>query len=72
MDGLPYLSGGAIESASGNYATKMASVPTLRQRLDFAVQQAEAQLAAVKRAKEIFEKNPELEELLNIMQRSHF
>ena len=50
----------------------MARMPTLKQRLEMAVQQAEEKLAAVKRAKEIFDKNPDLEELLNIMQRSHF
>ena len=52
--------------------TKMAREPNLRIRLDLAVKQAEEKLAAVKRAKEIFDKNPDLEELLNIMQRSHF
>ena len=53
-------------------APQMASVPTLKQRLDLAVRQAEEKLAAVKRAKEIFDRNPELEELINIMQRAHF
>lgn len=51
---------------------KMARMPTLKERLDLAVAQAEEKLVAVKRAREIFEKNPDLEELLNIMQRSHF
>jgi hypothetical protein len=51
---------------------KMASVPTLKQRLDLAVRQAEEKLNSVKRAREIFEKNPDLEELLNIMQRNQF
>jgi len=52
--------------------TKMAYQPNLKQRLELAVQQAEKKLADVKRAKEIFDKNPELEELINIMQRGHF
>ena len=52
--------------------TKMAHQPNLKQRLEFAVSQAEEKLAAVKRAKEIFDKHPDLEELLNIMQKSHF
>lgn len=60
---------GGSESPS---AAKMAHMPTLKQRLDLAVLQAEEKLTAVKRAREIFEKNPDLEELLNIMQRSHF
>lgn len=53
-------------------ATKMAYMPTLKQRLELAVKQAEERLAAAKRARELFDKNPDLEELLNIMQRSHF
>lgn len=55
-----------------------ASAPTplgnlsIAKRIDLAVAKAEEQLAAVKRAREILDKNPDLEELLNIMQRSHF
>ena len=60
------------ENAAYDSPSKMARMPTLKQRLEMAVQQAEEKLAAVKRAKEIFDKNPDLEELLNIMQRSHF
>ena len=51
---------------------RMVSTPTLKQRLELAVAQAEAKLADVKRARELFEKNPDLEELLNIMQRGRF
>lgn len=50
--------------------TKMASVPTMRQRLKMAVESAERQLSDAKRAYEIFDKNPELEELINILQRA--
>lgn len=64
-----YIGGG---SSALMQNTKMASVPTIAQRIDMAVQQAEERLAAVKRAKELFVKNPDLEELLNIMQRAHF
>jgi hypothetical protein len=46
--------------------------PSLKQRLDMAVNEAEKKLADVKRAREIFDKNPDLEELLNIMQRGRF
>lgn len=53
-------------------SAKMASVPTIKDRISLAVQQAEDRLMQVKRAQEILAKNPELEELLNIMQRSHF
>lgn len=51
---------------------KMAQQPTIAQRIDLAVAQAETRLVAVKRAKELFEKNSDLEELLNIMQSAHF
>jgi hypothetical protein len=45
---------------------------SIAKRINLAVAKAEEQLAAVKRAREILDKNPDLEELLNIMQRSHF
>lgn len=51
---------------------KMVRVPTMKERLQLAVEQAEAKLADAKRAKELFDKNPDLEELLNIMQRGRF
>ncbi len=51
---------------------KMVRQPTLKERLAFAVEQAEKKLQDTKRAKEILDKNPELEELLNIMQRGNF
>lgn len=78
MDGFDSLGGNSVGgyAASEQYAmqqnVKMASVPTMAQRIDMAVKQAEDKLAAVKRAKELFAKNPDLEELLNIMQRAHF
>ncbi len=53
-------------------SAKMAQMPTIKQRIELSVRQAEEKLAAVKRAKEIFDKNPDLEELLNIMQKAHF
>jgi len=64
----------AMAGQVGGYdsSPKMALMPTIKQRLDLAVQQAEDRLTAVKRARELFEKNPDLEELLNIMQRAHF
>lgn len=55
-----------------NETAKMEYQLTLKQRLDHAVIQAEERLKAVSRAREIFEKNPDLEELLNIMQKSYF
>jgi hypothetical protein len=66
--------------AGGNYPSappyvgeaKMARMPNMKERLDLAVVQAEARLKDAQRAREIFQKHPELEELLNIMQRGHF
>ena len=67
---------GGTSSAPMSYANqeqmKMAQMPTMKQRIELAVTQAEEKLAAVKRAREIFNAHPELEELLNIMQRMHF
>jgi hypothetical protein len=50
----------------------MLKMPTMKQRLDLAVQQAEERLAAAKEAREIFERNPDIERLLDLMQRAHF
>lgn len=51
---------------------QMMKVDSIRQRLDLAVKQAENRLIQIKRAKELFDKNPDLEELLNIMQSAYF
>lgn len=51
---------------------KMVSVPTLKDRLDDAVKQAELRLKAVQEAREIFSRNPDMEKLLNLMQRGLF
>lgn len=63
------LGGGAYPTASD---ARMVRQPTMKERIAMAVQQAEERLAAVKQAQEIFERNPDLETLLNIMQRAHF
>lgn len=72
MNDLTAIGGGYGAGQQYDAVEKMAYQPNLRQRLELAVKQAEDKLAAVTRAKEIFDKNPDLEELLNIMQRSHF
>lgn len=56
----------------GSDTAKMVRMPTLKNRLEEAVRNAEQRLAEARRAREIFDKHPELEELLNIMQRGHF
>lgn len=45
---------------------------TIAARLARAVEEAEQRLIEAKRAKEIFDHHPELEELLNIMQKGRF
>ena len=60
------------QAYAGECLAKSVNMPTLKQRLDGAIREAEARLAAVKEAREIFERNPDIERLLDIMQRSHF
>ena len=62
-----YDQGGACESTA-----KMIGMPSLKIRLEQAVAAAEYQLNEAKRAREIFDRNPDLEELMNIMQRGRF
>lgn len=50
----------------------MAQMPTLKQRLDQAVHQAEERLATAQEARELFDRNPDLERLLNLMQKGLF
>lgn len=69
LDAAGYV-GQAMQETAG--PSRMAHMPTLRQRLDMAVQQAEERLAAVKEARELFDRNPDIEKLLNIMQKAHF
>jgi hypothetical protein len=64
--------GNAAMTPAGYPLEKMARAPTLQERLDMAVESAEERLAAVKEAREIFTRNPDLEKLLNVMQRGLF
>jgi hypothetical protein len=74
MESLGMLGGGAGYYGNDAQASmqKAVQMPTLQQRLDLAVKQAEERLAAVKEARDILNRNPDLEKLLNIMQKSHF
>jgi len=72
MEAFGMIGGGqnyALQGQSEAYGKQMMTMAT---RLSLAVAEAEKRLADAKRAKEIFEKNPDLEELLSIMQRMHF
>lgn len=64
--------GYAMQQEQGYANAKMASMPTMKQRLDLAVREAEDKLAAVKEARDIFERNPDIERLLDLMQKSRF
>jgi hypothetical protein len=72
MDGLIGYEGQGVAEQRYDSSPKMAHVPTMKQRLEMAVKHAEEKLAAAKRARELFDKNPDLEELLNILQRGNF
>ncbi len=72
MDELYALGNPAQGYEQSMQQAKMARMPTIKERLDLAVLQAEEKLAKAKRARELFAKNPDLEELLNIMQNNHF
>jgi hypothetical protein len=75
MHDLPFGDmGGAAQVYRGEDAlnAKVAGPMTMEMRLNMRIAQCEKQLADAKRAKEIFEKNPELEELINILNRSGF
>lgn len=67
----PYYDGPAT-MAQCDSSAKMAMTPTLKQRLEGAVNRAEEQLAAAKEARELFDRNPDIEKLLNLMQRGLF
>lgn len=63
---------GQGSSPYNEISAKDAQMPSMKLRLSMAVKEAESKLADAKRAKEILDKHPELEELLNIMQRRSF
>lgn len=69
MDGL----GGGMIQASEDYSqTKMTRMPTMKERLDLAVKRAEIQLADAKEARAILDQHPELERLINLLQKGSF
>ena len=71
MEGLLDPGFGGYDSAKVPTAS-MARLPTMKERLELAVLQAEERLAKVKEARDIFTRNPDLERLLEIMQSAHF
>lgn len=65
-DLMPY--GGGPETLGAS----LAKMPTLKDRIDMAVNRAEEQLATAERCRELLDKNPDLEELMNLMQKGFF
>ncbi len=75
MDEMSGIGGGlANYDSPQGYIGKatMTRIPTLKERIALAVTQAQDKLAAVREAQEIFDRNPDLERLLNLMQKNHF
>lgn len=56
----------------GADSLKMIHAPSLQQRLDMAVEQAKERLREAEEARDILSRNPDLERLLNIMQKGRF
>lgn len=63
---------GPAQSYGGNQLMKLSREPNMAERLDLAVERAEKQLADAKEAREIFQRNPDLEKLINLMNRNSF
>lgn len=68
------IGGGALSAytEAQAYPTKMLSMPTMKQRLEAAVVQARENLANAEEAKEILDRNPDIERLLDIIQKGRF
>jgi hypothetical protein len=56
----------------GPSLTKDARQATHRQRLEMSITNAEDRIAKLKEARELLDRYPDLERLLDIMQQSHF
>lgn len=72
MESLGLYGSGGCDSAPYANDAKMIRMPSMKERIAQSVRDAESRLADARRAKEIFDAHPELEELLNIMQRGRF
>lgn len=63
---------GSPASEIGYTQLELARMPTMKERIDLAVKNAQEQLNNARRAKELFDRNPDLEELMNILQNGRF
>lgn len=61
-----------VPYATGQIANAACRPPTLQERLDMAVSNAQQQLKEATEARDIFTRNPDLERLLDIMQKGRF
>lgn len=59
-------------TAGSAMSERMIATPSLKTRLENAVRQAEERLIEARHARELFDKHPDLEEILNIMQKGRF
>lgn len=69
---LPTPMQGAALGGSYDSSAKMARMPTLAERMDYQIKEAEDRLKDLREARELLDKNPDLERLLNIMQKGRF
>ena len=60
------------QEAAGSLSNRTVQMPSLKTRLEQAVKDAQSRLDDAKEARDILDKNPDLEKLLNIMQRGRF
>lgn len=60
------------KAAYSSGQTAVCRSPTLQERLDMAVSNAQQQLKEATEARDIFTRNPDLERLLDIMQKGRF
>jgi bacterioferritin (cytochrome b1) len=68
------MEGGSFDRNYGGQLNmaKQARQATHRQRLEQSIRDAEERIAKLKEARELLDRNPDLERLLDIMQQSHF
>ena len=66
----PSLNAGSL--GGNQFIAKEARQATHRQRLEMSIKSAEDRIAKLKEARELLDRNPDLERLLDIMQQSHF
>ncbi len=72
MGETPAYDNALMGGADSRFIAKQARQATHRQRLEQSIKDAEERIAKLKEARELLDRNPDLERLLDIMQQSHF